>query len=104
MDNQTRKFYSNRDILNALGYPEDAPRNKVRSAESRLSNLRNGEKQRRKINSTIRDGYREKPTVLKPRLMKEVDWIELQERRRVLYTKRGFIKALRWMKPYRGNA
>jgi hypothetical protein len=102
MNTNTRRYYSTADVLKALGYDESAPAKKVRSAESRLSNLRRGEVQKRKINSASREGYREQPTILPPRLERGIDWIEITARR-VAYTMRGKAKAMRWIQPYKPN-
>lgn len=78
MDEQ---LYTTAEIITKLGY-DGAERSKQRAIESRLSNLRNGEHQRR-----MRKDGSEYQTELPPRLLEGTHW----ERRygRILYTAMG---------------
>src|SRR5688500_888277 len=91
-----KKYYTTNDILRHAGY-DNAPNDKVRSAISRLSNLRRGEFQVRKRNSPYDASYRDKPTIIPPRLRENIDWLKID--RRVAYTQRGRANALRYLRP-----
>ena len=93
----TRQYFSTKDIIDAAGFGA-AERRKIRSLESRLSNLRRGEIQKRKRNSKYDDSYRDNLTILSPKLKFGIDWIELINGR-VAYTQRGRFKAIREIRP-----